>query len=146
MGCSVTITDSRVVIRKDNFDTAYKALCEINAHDELKSGGILPANIDKPESSKSVGNPNFWFSWMPWNYDEKFDNLQDILWMLGFDVVYNDDGDIVALNYDEKMGDEGEFLGALAPYVDPDSYINWTSEYGDEWSCVFDGTDMIVHE
>lgn len=123
MGYYVNTTDCDFTIKKESYGEAYRLLRELNAHDELKRGGCHPANLDRPEDSKSVArNPNVWFSWMPWNYDEVYGSAVEILEAVGF-AVEEDEGGICFVSYDGKNGCEEEFMAALAPVVERGSYI-----------------------
>lgn len=122
MGYYVNTTSCDFAIRKENYDKAYRLLCALNAHDELK----------------------IWFSWMPWNYGELFDNAVDILKAVGFEIEEDEKG-ICSLSYDDKTGCEEEFLAALAPIVEEGSYIEWEGEeHGDFYRYEFDGKTMGV--
>ena len=87
MGYVVNTIDSCFVLERENYEEAFKAVCELNAHDELKTGGRYPATEAKPEGSKSLGNPNVWFPWMPWDYDVTCSGIVEVFETLGFDVV-----------------------------------------------------------
>lgn len=116
--------DSKIVVKKENLPRAYELLCELNAHDELKTGGHWPQNKEKPADSKSVAkNPNVRFAWMPWNYDEICKSAVEILEWLNFCAVYDKDGNLSALLFDDEAGDQNIFLNALAPVVEDGSYI-----------------------
>lgn len=143
MGYYVTTREADFFIDRKDFDTACNLLKNLNRRDDLKSGGVHPADLERPEHSKSVAkNPNVWFAWMPWNYDELFDDPVDILREVGFDVTVDETG-IIDICYDSKTGCEGEFLRALAPVVRPGSYIVWEGEeYGDIYRYDFDGRGM----
>lgn len=145
MGYYVDTCDSDFFIDRKDFDTAYRLLVDLNRRDDLKTGGCYPADRERPKDSKSVAkDPNVWFSWMPWNYDEVYDNVVDILEAVGFEVHVDERG-ICGVHYDSKTGCEEAFLGALAPVVEPGSYINWQGEeYSDIYRYDFDGQTMTV--
>ena len=145
MGYYVNTTSCDFAVRKENYDKAYRLLCELNAHDELKTGCRIPPYETRPDDSESIArNPNVWFSRMSWNYDELFDNAVDILKEVGFEV-YEDKGGIDFIAYDNNTGCEEEFLTALAPVVEEGSYIEWQGEeYGDLYRYEFDGTTMRI--
>ena len=79
MGYYVRIeeTASNFKIKKENFERGYEIVCDLNRHDYLKHGGSFGGDpTPKPADSKSCAdNPDVWFSWMPWNYDELCGNL-----------------------------------------------------------------------
>lgn len=136
MGYYINITNSHFVIKSENFDAAYKAVCELNNHNELKGGGRYPSeNIDGP-------HPGIWFSWMDWNYPETCPDLKSVLTQVGFEV-HLENGDISYLHFDKKMGDEAHFMNALAPYVESGSYIEWVGEDHNLWRWEFNDGKMF---
>ena len=144
MSYCAEIIESNFSMKAENFDKAYKAVCELNAHDNMKSGGKFGGEPTvKPADSMSVSNnPDKWFSFMAWNYDEICNDFIDVLKMLGFDIYLGDDG-IDSLYYCDKVGQEDIFLDAIAPYVEPDSYLLWRGEDGTMWVYVFEDGKMI---
>lgn len=144
MGYYVSMTDSNCLIPSDKLDDAYKAMCALNADDSLKRGGCFGGTPrPKPADSTSVSNnPDKWFSWMPWNYDEVFTSAEKIFEELGFittTVVINDKEYLSIQSYDDKTGAEDEFLKACAPFIEPGSYIVWRGEDEEMWVDIFDG-------
>lgn len=135
MGYYVQIVYSDFTIRKEDFDRGFQIVCDLNSRDDLKHGGAYGGKpTPKPAGSKScASSPDKWFSWMPWNYDEICKSLPEILRMLGFEVDYNGDGDIIGLSYADKTGAEDVFLDALRPVIKKGSYIIWEGEDDDEW-------------
>lgn len=148
MGYYIETIRSKFHVSAENFDAAYQALCELNSdeHEREKTGGNSSApelQYRKPTDSTSISsNPNKWYAWMDWNYDETCPNLTAILKALGFTVDVDETG-ITGISYEyAKTGNEETFLKALAPYVEPDSFIVWCGEEGEEWVDVFDGKTM----
>lgn len=141
MGYYVRIeeTASDFKIKKENFERGYEIVCNLNSRDYLKRGGAYGGNpTPKPAESKScASNPDKWFSWMPWNYDELCGNLVEVLEMVGFGVEFDDAGNISGLSYDDKTGCEQDFLIALKPVIEEGSYLMWVGEEGEEWEMVF---------
>ena len=135
MGYYVKIVDSDFTIKKEDFDRGYEIVCNLNSRDDLKRGGAYGGHpTPKPAESKScASNPDKWFSWMPWNYDEVCKSLPEVLEMLGFWIDYNDDGDITGLSYSDKTDAEDVFLDALRPIIKEGSYIVWEGEDDYEW-------------
>lgn len=148
MGYYVTSGNCELTIKSENLPRAYELLCELNAHDELKTGGAHPARYEKPADSKSVAkNPNVWFSWMPWNYDERCKSATEILELVGFTVTQDEQGSIVSLSYDDKTGCGQEFMSALAPVVEDGSFIEWQGEEtGDFYRYLFKDGKMHVQQ
>lgn len=145
MGYYVNTTDCDFTIRRENYGEAYRLLCALNARDELKRGRRYPASLVRPEGSKSIArDPNVWFSWMPWNYDEVYGSAVEILNAVGFEVVEGEGG-ICYVSYDCNSGCEEEFMAALAPVVEKGSYIEWQGEEPDDlYRYEFDGDKMRV--
>lgn len=133
MGYFVQITDSNFVLPKENYEAAYKALCDLNQHDDLKGGkrytndGSLCGNDPRPEGLDY--HPARWFAWMLPDYPKHLKSLQEVLKELGFELLENDEG-IYGLAYHDKVGDEEVFLEELAPFVKDGSYICWEGEDG----------------
>lgn len=123
MGYNVSTRGSDFTIPADKLDAATQALKDLNKRDELKSGGSYGPG-DKRE---------YWFSWMPANYDETMHTAAEILESLGFTLSTDNDGSISIDYYDSKSGDEDKFIAALAPFVAEGSYINWEGEDGQHW-------------
>lgn len=128
-------------------EDAFKAVCNLNKLNHLKTGGRFPKNEVKPADSTSLGDPNVWFSWMPWNYDEVCSDLREVLSELGFDVYESSDKTLLVESYDGKIGGEDLFFEALAPYVsvtqdNPEPYMEWEGEGGERWRWVFSGGKM----
>lgn len=126
MGYYVNIIDSNIFIDKKHFKTIYDKMCELNNHDELKRGGSYGGNNDKQEGDKYSRNK--WFSWMDWNYPETCSNLQEILMQIGFEVRYDDYGNIVSMGYENKTGNEEYFLACFAGFVPDGNYIEFLGE------------------
>jgi hypothetical protein len=140
MGYYVEIVDGAVVIPKDKLSAAYRALVELNDHDELKIGGQKPEVLwDK---AKDRWNPNRWFSWMPYDYPDKLKNAKDVLDAVGFDCLIDNYGSLVISYYNSKTGCEREFLNAIAPFVNPGCYLDWEGEERERWCNKFDGKTM----
>lgn len=141
MGYYVGTMNADFRIPAENLDKAYDALCALNARDELKTGG--GGCEVRPAGSESVaGDPNRWFSWMPWNYDEMYSSVEEILNALGFETDVELNGDVTIVYYDNKMGAETHFLEALAPYVADGSYVEWRGEDNAMWRQDFNNGEM----
>ena len=134
MGYYVTVTDSKFKLLPGKDLEAYEILCELNSHDELKSGGSFGGS--RP--------PVKWFSWMPEDYPSECPTWQSILKRLGFEFDEDavDDEGFTMMFYDNKCGDEEHFFKALAPCIADGSYINWRGEDGDLWRWEFEGGTM----
>lgn len=140
MGYIISTIDTDFHIRKENLAKGYELLCRLNERDDLKHGGRFGGDpTPKPADSHSVSdNPDKWFSWMDWNYDETCHDLDRILNRLGFHVAHDDSGDITDLTMDDwKTGDEETFLNALAPVVEDGSHLTFRGECDDYWRYEF---------
>lgn len=149
MAYYVETIDIDFVIPAENLDDAYTAMCELNAHDELKHGGLslrgLNKDCVKPAGSTSLASsPSKYFSWLDWNYDETCLTAQEIFKELGFSTEIDEKGNLCLLAYDNKNNQEELFLKACAPYVAKGSYIIWQGEDEKMWKHEFDGKTMTV--
>jgi hypothetical protein len=140
MGYYVKITDANFVIPADKVDDAYEAVCELNQHNELKTGGAFP------RTDKDGPHDKIWFSWMSWDYPEVCDDLLEVLEMVGFEVEFNMDDGLSILGYDSKTGCEQTFLAALAPFAKAGSFINWEGEDGDLFRHQVEGGELVFRE
>lgn len=86
MAYYVETIESDFRLSRENYDAAFQSLCELNARDDLKTGGHYPSNLKRPDSSQSRGNPNKWFAWMDWNYDETCHSVTEVLREAGFEL------------------------------------------------------------
>jgi hypothetical protein len=124
MGYYINIQESNFVIPAHNLDKAlerFKALNhDPNAH---KNGGSWSGGEEREK----------WFSWMPADYDQTVSSAQEVLEMLGFDCMIQEDGGLNVHGYDSKIGDELQFLNAIRDLVDVSCYIIWRGEDGEFW-------------
>lgn len=134
MGYYVNITDANFIIPPENLGEAYRALCALNAHDELKTGGSWG-----PLPDGSYGQKEKWFAWMDANYPETCKDAEAIFTALRFETDSNPDDGLTLLGYDSKAGGEEHFLEAVAPFVKPGSYLEWRGEGGEVWREEYDG-------
>ena len=127
-----------IVIPTDKLDEAYAAVVALNTRNELKRGGHWPPTNAKPADSTSNGDPNTWFSWMDWNYDETCDSLEEVMRLLGFDTDMQEDG-LHILEYHDKTGNEDHFLDAISPFVVDGSEFYWRGEDESIWRNRYQG-------
>lgn len=92
---------------------------------ELKRGG----------SSTKDGWTARWFSWMPENYHDEVDNVEQVFGLLGFETRL-DGGMVHLIDYDNKTGQEDLFLAAVAPFVAEGSFIEFHGEDDAMWRYV----------
>ena len=123
-----TTSEQDFLLPKENFDAAYKAMCELNKHDDLKRGGTGAFGSEDRQ---------VWFSWMHENYPEVCEDLFEIFDHLGFDYTKDGDGNIDSLSYDNKQGAEEVFLAAIAPFVKDGSFMTWRGEDGELWRYLY---------
>lgn len=80
------------------------------------------------------------FSWVDKDFAEKFDNLHDMMEEWRWELEYDDDGDVDAIQFTgEKMGDDKLLFDTIAPFVEAGSYIEMQGEDGSKWKWTFDG-------
>lgn len=149
MDCDIALKtmDVDLTILAENTQDAFKALCNLNAYDDLKSGCIFSARkLIKPENSTSLAeDPSVRFINMPWNYDEVCETVEEILELLNFSVEKDLEGDVHILSFEsDRGGDEEVFVESLAPYVKPGSFIEWQAEGGEMWRNDFIQKKMIT--
>lgn len=132
MGYYVNIMEADFLIPTEHLDAAYRAMCDLNARDDLKTGGSWSGGKQTEK----------WFAWMPSDYPSVCPDAASIFEELGFDVDVSKDG--LRINYyGNKTGAEEHFLNAVAPYVVSGSYIRWKGEDGALWSNNFVNGKMI---
>ncbi len=154
MGYYVNTAEVDFFIAKYNFEDAYKACVALNDRDDLKSGGggrfVLPNGEEMkwgdPRPEGMSYHPMKWFSWMDANYPETCKTLDEILTSLGFEISYDEIGNIDGLSYSSKIGAEEHFLEAISPFVRNTSYINWVGEDNAMWRHEFIEGKMIVKQ
>lgn len=136
MGYYVNIVDCDIHIPHDRLGKAYQAMCDLNKRDDLKRGGSYSAD----------GPRERWFSWMDPNYPETCADAEEVLKALGFGVETDEEGNIVHLSYDSKIGQEELFLIAIAPWVRHGSYIDWVGEDNTRWRYSFEDGEFHTWE
>ena len=124
MGYYINIQESNFVIPAHNLDKALERFKALN-HDPnaIKGGGRWSSGEENER----------WFSWMPSDYDQTVTSAQEVLEMLGFDCMIQEDGGLNVHGYDSKIGDETQFLNAIRDLVDVSCYIIWRGEDGEFW-------------
>lgn len=123
MGYNVTIKHSTAVIPKENRDEVLQIWKDLNKpeNDHLKRGGAY----------RDGAKHTSWYSWMPANYDETVETVEDVLTELGFDTVLDPYGNVLICNYDSKRGQEDLFFKHAAHLIKGE--ILWEGEDGDTW-------------
>lgn len=123
MGYYVRTIEGQVTVPQANLDLAYKALCDLNKRDDLKTGGSWAGG-------KQVEK---WFSWMKPNYPEVCQNTKEIMEMVGFECTYDENGNLLLFGYDNKTGCEMHFMAVLSEFCSPHSFFRWQGEEGEMW-------------
>jgi hypothetical protein len=140
MGYYVQVTNADVFMSKDNFDKAYQAAIALNQQDDLKSGGgwtdELKSSDPRPEGFDY--HPSRWFSWVDADYHITCKTLDDVLKEFRFETMYDNDGNLINLHFDCKVGDEVFLLTAIAPYFKDGSSLEWRGEEGETWKYIFE--------
>jgi len=122
MGYYVSLDEADWLIPTKKIGAAYKAMCDLNSCDQLKSGG----------SYSGGKQTNKWFSWMDENYPETCTDAEAVLQALGFDTEVTYEG-LRIESYDNKAGDEDRFIAAIAPFSREGSFLVWRGEDGHLW-------------
>jgi hypothetical protein len=117
MGYNVRLTESSFIIPEslDVLDAIYEM---DERYDAIKRGGSRHGER--------------WFSWMPPSLT-LLTSVHDVFSTLGFNCKVYDDEKIWLRWYENKSGQEGLFLAAVAPFVDEGAYTEWQGEDGLEW-------------
>jgi hypothetical protein len=109
-----------VLISKENLAAAYDALMALqDAPDESKSGGAWSGGTYTQR----------WYSWMPADL-RSLPDTKAVFDELGFDTVYQENGDLLIIAYDNKTGQEELFFAAAAPFITTNSEMYWEGEDG----------------
>ena len=120
-------------IKAENLGKAYEALMALqDAPDKAKRGG----------SSGGDKAPRFWYSWMPEDL-RTLPDTKSVFAQLGFEVVDDENGDLLIRCYDNKTGQEEVFFAAAAPFIESGDY-EWKGEDGDFWAWEFEDGKMFV--
>lgn len=129
MGYYITIRDSNFKIKKENFDAALAAIKSLAGKETIEDSGGRHFSWVNPEfvNSKTLENAIKSWRWEP--------------------LMDKETGDVDGLEFDgKKYGDEEVLFAALAPYVEPDSFIEVMGEEGEMWRWFFDGKKLITQE
>lgn len=151
MGYHVYIHDvvskSDCIIKTENFEAAYKALCELNSnpdYDVLKSGKVMPGGNEPRIEGESFHRAR-WYSWTSFDYHLKCKTLDEVLSEFGFEAFIGAEG-LLSLNYSNKTGNEDILLCALAPFIEDGVGIEWIGEDDTRWKHVFKDKKMFFHK
>ena len=122
------MTDGKFVIRKENFESALKALKAVFVPEKMTVADFV--------NGKEIPH----FSWVNTDAVLNTTDILDALMHIRYKPVLDDNGDIVNVEFTgQKSGDERVFFTALAPFVEKGSYLTFKGEVGDRWIWKFDG-------
>jgi|TARA_B100001964_G_scaffold25990_1_gene25916 hypothetical protein len=130
MGYYGQIESSTFMLKKEDYEEAYVAMCALNQFDSIKRGGSYHKDQDT-----GVVTESRWFSWMPDNYPDVLTTAEEIFTMLGFEINTSDTG-LEIYGYDDKIGQEDLFLEACCPWASGN--IEWRGEDGEIWMDNYD--------
>jgi hypothetical protein len=90
------------------------------------------------------------FSWVDENFATRCDNSHDIMDEWRWEPEYDDAGNVDNIEFTgEKLGQDKLLFDAIAPFVEPGSYIEMVGEDGARWKWKFDGktcTELTASE
>lgn len=121
MGYCITVTDNQLKIKQENFQKCLEAIKSLHG-----------------QETNNYQNKSH-FSWV----DEKFyqlNSLDQILNEWRWKPLYDENGNIQQLEFNgEKLGDDEILFKTLAPFIEPDSFINFRGEDNEHWQYAFNG-------
>lgn len=80
------------------------------------------------------------FSWVDPDFATKCDNFHDIMEEWRWEPEYDDGGNVDNIEFiGEKIGQDKVLFDAIAPFVEPGSFIEMVGEDGTKWKWAFDG-------
>jgi hypothetical protein len=143
MGYYINIQDSTFIIPAENLTEAYNRMCQLNftVPNKHKSGGRYSSEGGKDTAPEYGPHDACWFSWMDWDYHEKCSDVEEILDHLGFQIEYDEDGNLCICGYDSKTGQEDLFLKSICDLAK--GYIIWRGEEGEVWGETYGGKEVI---
>lgn len=127
MGYHITQRASEFKIKSENKAKALEAIKALATQTSRMGGG------------SSTGER--WFAWVPTEDFVKATTLPEAMGAWRWSVSEDEKtGDIIDIGFNgEKLGDDEILLEAIAPYVEPGSYIEIEGEEGALWRWLFDG-------
>lgn len=126
MGYYMDQQASKFEIKKENFDKALKAIKALAGEETITDGS--GRHFSWVSTGEFLNASNLYWAIRAWRWDTKVDDLGNIC-----DIAF----------IGEKSGDDEFLLNALAPFVEPGSFIEMRGEDGARWRWFFDGTQCI---
>lgn len=139
MGYYVEILESTFRIPAENLDAAYEAMCQLNYTTKNRDKGGRRGGSQNYEDCGP--HPDWWFSWMDWNYHETCADAEAILEELGFETLFDDEGNLLIQYFNSKTGQEDVFLDAIS--LLSVGYIVWRGEEGEIWGETYGGPSVV---
>lgn len=134
LGYCIDLNEAEFGIRKENFPKIIEAIRELMGHPEKMGGATFTGGrcisrhfsfMDMDAMDEALGK-------------EPAEAIEGIFDELRYPVEFDSEGNVCGIEFDgEKLGDEKEFFKAMAPYVEPESYIEIQGEEGAFWRWVF---------
>lgn len=107
----------------------------------IKSVNKLPALRALKELARATQAAGATLAWVDLDEVLDADSIGEAMRAFSYEVdVERETEDVVGLEFEgEKLGDEKKMLDAIAPHVEPGSYLQVQGEDGEMWRWVFDG-------
>jgi len=134
MGYCMNMQDSSFHIPKASFSDALAAIKSVmNLSDKMHG-----------ESFERGAETSRWYSWVNTDAVLASENLTEAMRVWRWMPYVSDSGDIDGISFSgEKSGQDEVFFGAIAPFVEKDSYICMRGEDGALWRWYFDGARCL---
>lgn len=132
MGYCIQMGRSNFHIKKENKEKALAALKKLGdgSNDSRANGG--DGNIK-------------WFSWMNDTEVDQWDSIAQAMDDWRYPIHLDAHGNVDGISFQgEKLGQENLMFEVIAPFVEPDSYIDIIGEDGCRWKLVFDGNVLKI--
>lgn len=128
MGYYISVDFVSITIKKEKFVDALQAIKSLAGKETIHDGGGAH------------------FAWVDNKFTQR-DCLHEALKDWRWESEYNDDGDIDGIYFlGEKQGDDLLLFNAIAPFIEPNSYIRFRGEDGAQWEWSFDGVKLTVED
>ena len=122
MGYCIELINNQFVMKKENFGKSLIALKKCFTEENMTI-------------SDASGKH---FSWVSTKAALNSSTIDEALETIRYIPIKDENGNIQKLKFTgEKYGDEEIFFNALAPYIEPGSYLSFEGEDGDKWTWKF---------